>query len=275
MRSRTLIALIIMTSFVASAANAQPAWKRVAKKLRPTSLETPEGEAFINEVPDESDVAIAPEVTDLESSDGSLVPEAGSTIGMMSPDKQINLGKESDESGARKDLFSDSRIRRMLGQAPRFVYDAANRPDPMIFPPVRNAAIYAELSLDAEAMIENEDFLGALSAYQKILELNDRRFSTEMTRKMADLRSAIGAASNIDMPVELVSAELPSWIEDNTNGILYDKNNPMCLIGDYLLGVGETVPTYPEVNIASITPELVIFQIAEEKFEIPVKGYTE
>lgn len=274
MRSRTLIALIIMTSLVASAANAQPAWKRVAKRLRTNSLQTPEGKAFINEVPDESDIAIAPEVTDLAYSDGMLMPEPG-TIGMMSPDSHINLGKESEETGAKSDLFSDSRIRRMLGQSPRFVYDAGNRPDPMIFPPVRNAAIYAELSIDAEAMIENEDFLGALTAYQKILELNDRRFSTEMTRKMGDLRSAIGASSNIEMPVELFSAELPTWIEDNTNGILYNKENPMCLIGDYLLGVGESVPTYPEVNIASITPELVIFQIAGKKFEIPVKGYTE
>lgn len=284
MRVYRSIAMAALVAFGLAGASAQePAWKRVARKLKPNSMEVHPEAAQTGEtaqVPFETVPAVAnlPRKTGGQVQ-GALLPAEG-TIGVPSASGearrskiQINLGRESEEAGSINDLFSEPRFKRMLGEAPRFIYNANNRPDPMVFPPVRNAAIFAELKLEAERLIEEGELAGALEAYKKILALNDRRYLVEARNQIADLSAQLGAiASTTDGDGDIL-AELPLWIRDNTRGILLIQSSPMCLVGDFLLKAGEAVPSYPRVQVASIDKEKVTFEVAGQKFEVEVKGY--
>ena len=45
------------------------------------------------------------------------------------------------------------------------------------------------------------------------------------------------------------------------------------LVGDFLLKIGDSIPNYPEVRIATIEKQLVTYEIADEKFNVDVRGY--
>ena len=74
---------------------------------------------------------------------------------------------------------------------------------------------------------------------------------------------------------EAILAQLPPYITENTRGILFDDKSPLCLIGDFLLRVGDSVPGFGEVSVAKIDRQKVTFDIAGQSFDIEVKGYDE
>jgi len=270
MSARLFIAGWMVLALTASPARAQSPWQKLAKRLKPNSIEqTSPG----------TDVAVL-DISDESFEDDSLLP-AGGSQGMPTSDRSfrtkvtdINLGKESDEPSSTRRLFEDPNVLRLLGDHPRFIYDAESRPDPMIFPPVRNAAIYTELSLEADKFVREGKLAAALENYKKIMDLHDRRFIVEVRNKIADLQASLYMQSDIPME-EAVKAELPMWVSDNTRGVLFDALQPMCLVGDFLLRVGDAVPNFPGVRVAAIDKQLVIFEVAEAKFAIDVVGYDE
>jgi hypothetical protein len=189
---------------------------------------------------------------------------------------QINLGKESQDTGVLTNLFEDPNVLRLLGDEPRFVYRAVNMPDPMLFPPVRNAAIYAELTLEAQNLIERGQLEEAQERYVRILELDDRRYNLEMRNKIEQLNRRIGRErvaiqGNVEPEVRL-----PPWVRQNSRGILYEENDPMALVGDFVLRVGDVVPSFPDVKIESISKHSIRYNVAGRRsFNVEVKGLPE
>lgn len=275
MKSIIAIATIalIAVGTTGRASEREPAWKRIANKIARNSIT----ESAPAEIPEEfrNDFGAS------ESS--SLIPPEGGTIGLPQVRERsrgrrgntsdINFGKEYQETGSVRDLFTDAEVLRMLGDNPRFVYASINTPDPMIFPPVRNAAMYIELTYDAEALLEAGEFGKAVKLYRKVLALGDPRYSAEMRNKIAKLNAEIGASAVALEAPDLDDIQLPTWISDNTNGVLYTEDDPMCLIGDFLLHVGDELPNYPQVKVTRVGKQSVTFQVAGRKeFEIEVKG---
>lgn len=191
-------------------------------------------------------------------------------------DENINLGRESDDDGTVVNLFDDPEVRRMLGDNPRFIYGALTSPDPMVFPPVRNAAIYSELTMEAERLIKQGKLEEAQQRYKRILDLNDKRYMLEMRNKIAQLNNRIGRASMVLDDEPLIEVKLPQWIRVNTRGILFDEADPMVLVGDYTLHVGDPVPSHPEVRVEAVTKRTVTYRVADRKsFNVAVKGFQE
>lgn len=290
----------------------QPAWERIGEKLTPNSLEEesspeelptvimPEDEA---ESADAEEGAQAPETDEGDPGAGEMSEEergsegesarerqeeqldtaAPGTIGLPQArkgrrrgDDNINLGKESDEDGTVVNLFDDPEVRRMLGDNPRFIYGALNSPDPMIFPPVRNAAIYAELTMEAERLINQGKLEEAQKRYKRILDLGDKRYMLEMRNKIAQLNNRIGRASMVLDDEPLLDVKLPQWVRANTRGILFDEADPMVLVGDYTLHVGDPVPSHPEVRVESVSKRTVTYRVSDRKsFKVAVKGFKE
>lgn len=281
MRTARIIAAAGLFAIGINAADAQTTWEKFANRLGAKSQEWTKAGDDPKAVPDEApaDMANVPEGAVVEEQEGSLLSTIGLPMlgeGKKKNQTQINLGLESEEPKTLESIFSDPEVKSMLGESPRFVYNANDRPDPMIFPPVRNAAIYMELSKEAEQLIADGKYRDALGVYQKILDLKDRRFILDTKNKIATLSAEIGAiaAANTAMSLEPIY-ELPEWVRENTNGILLDPKKPMCLVGDYLLKQGDPVPNYPEVKVASIEKERVTYRVANQSFEVPVKGYEE
>jgi hypothetical protein len=190
---------------------------------------------------------------------------------------QINLGKESHDTGdLPPNLFENPEVLRLLGDDPRFIYTAVRTPDPMVFPPVRNAAIYAELTLEAQNLISRGELEEAQERYHRILELDDRRYTLEMRRKIEDLNRRIGRQRIILEGRAEPEARLPQWVRANTRGILYEENDPMALVGDFTLRVGDVLPNFPDVKVEAISKQTVRFRVADrQSFNVAVKGLPE
>jgi hypothetical protein len=185
----------------------------------------------------------------------------------------INLGKESDDVGSVINLFDDPEVRRMLGDNPRFIYGALQSPDPMIFPPVRNAAIYSELTQQADRLIKQNKLAEAQELYKRILDLDDKRYMLEMRNKIAQLNNRMGAARMVLDDEMILDVKLPQWVRVNTRGILYDETDPMVLVGDYTLHVGDPIPSHPEVRVESVGKRTVSYRVSDrESFNVAVKG---
>lgn len=200
------------------------------------------------------------------------LPQAGGRQSGGGPN--INLGRESQDTGQVANLFEDPEVRRMLGDNPRFIYGALRSPDPMIFPPVRNAAIYAELTAEAERLIKQGKLEEAQQCYKRILDLNDKRYALEMRNKIAQLNNRMGAARMILEDEAMIDVKLPPWVRTNTRGILYDETDPMVLVGDYTLRIGDPVPSHPEVRVEAVTKRTVTYRVADrQSFNVAVKGF--
>lgn len=242
----------------------------------------PEGGVIVDAVTGEvlsggrptEETSLVPEVNTMTTAAPGTIglPQAGGARGRG--DARINLGKESEDQGTTVDLFRDPEVRRMLGDNPRFIYGAVESPDPMVFPPVRNAAIYAELTRDAEALIKRGKLAEAQLKYKRILDLNDKRYIMEMRNKIAELNSRMGAQKMVLDESQMINVQLPQWVRTNTRGILYEESDPMVLVGDFMLRVGDPVPSHPEVRVENITKRQVTYRVSDRKsFNVAVKGF--
>ena len=103
-----------------------------------------------------------------------------SALGLGQGGDPVRLGLESDEdaSSLAANLFSNPEMLKLLGDKPRFVYDPAEKQDPMLVPWVRSAAIFSELSEQAEAMMKLGNVDAAVEVYGRILALQDPRFTS-------------------------------------------------------------------------------------------------
>lgn len=210
-------------------------------------------------------VSLQPEYSSQTITGLAIAPGSGLSSG------RIDLGLESEENAAlfATDLFKNQEIRRMLGDEPRFIYDPGRKPDPMLLLWVRNAAIFRELSEQAEALVEAEQFEEAIVLYQRVKELGEPQYHAAAQQKLTEI-----ALLQQDLIEELVgettieNIELPPWVRDNTTGIIKSPGIDLCLVGEFMLRVGDVLPNYPEIEVASIEGKRVIYQIKHQTFEV-------
>lgn len=211
--------------------------------------------------------------------------------------ESIRLGREADERlDQPRSLFQDERVRaEILGEAPRVIYIPVGL-DPMIIPWVRNEIVARELLEDAQRIFQQaraeRDPVRARQA-REILENIGARYAdtppaVEAERILAQVRAEIDMINEeirvaelppeerdaIPVPVEPVQVvELPSWIQQNTRGSLYNAQSPqdsILLIGDFILRPDEPVPPFPAVTVKEIHPAQVVFTFSGRDFMVPI-----
>lgn len=211
--------------------------------------------------------------------------------------ESIRLGREADERlDQPRSLFQDERVRaEILGEAPRVIYIPVGL-DPMIIPWVRNEIVARELLEDAQRIFQQaraeRDPVRARQA-REILENIGARYAdtppaVEAERILAQVRAEIDMINEeirraelppeerdaIPVPVEPVQVvELPSWIQQNTRGSLYNAQSPqdsILLIGDFILRPDEPVPPFPAVTVKEILPAQVVFTFSGRDFMVPI-----
>jgi hypothetical protein len=207
------------------------------------------------------------------SSTASFLAMAKSAIGL---DDAAKLGLESDDKPAASatDLMKNPEIQRLLGDRLRFTYDSNGLQDPMMVPWVRNAAIFGELNAAAEAAVQANQLDKATEFYKRVLALGDARYTDVVTGKLTEIAGKKNAqamallASNPQAAVDL-PVELPNEVRESTTAVLVGSGQPpQCLVGSDMLGVGQTVPKFPNVRVASIEKDKVVFQVKNKTFEV-------
>jgi len=213
------------------------------------------------------------EPAELAPAQGALVDETTSSPGGLqraAGESAIDLGRESDEPISIRELFNDPNFLRLLGEKPRFVYRAEDKPDPMVFPPVRNQAIFQELWAESEELKKAGRWEEALQKYHQILDMNDERFIVQTRSAIAEARRVLGVI--VTPPDPTLNVELPDWVRNNARGVLFDERNPMCLVGESLLAVGDYVPGFADVTIVRIEKQTIVFSVLEREFPVEVSG---
>ncbi len=275
---RAVLALALIGGW-ANVAGADSMWNWMAQMVSPNVVvEAP------TETADSVPVAL-PGVPDEQS--GEWSNEQGVALASMGSDhpfqaitglateggSSFDLGLESDENQAQfaTDLFKKTEVRRMLGDEPRFIYDPSDRPDPMLLPWVRNAAIYKELSEEAKLLTENEQFEQAIALYQRIQQLGEPEYIFEANQKLTEIammQQGLADGAFLAAQPEVVNIELPPWVNDNTNGVILSEDYDLCLVGEYVLREGDTLPNHPDVVVAAINDRRVTYQVQHESVEV-------
>lgn len=281
MRSLSVLACLILLLGSSASVRAGSPWRSLARIVSPKPMTQPidnndpasyqNGLEQMKNDPVNGQSAAA----DLQEQPGSLQNSISGLAVAGKSKSMIDLGQESDDQGdfLATDLFRRPEIRQLLGDEPRFIYDSAQRPDPMVVPWVRRAAIYKELSARAKDAIDAEDFQSAAELYVRIINMNDERYNDVARACLAEIQAReqdvqMAAVEALQAPEKEPVIELPAWVADNTTGVIIEPGSGVCLIGDFMLAEGQTLPNYPDVKIATIEQKRVVYQIKDQSFEV-------
>jgi len=286
---RGVFTVFILISGLVVPVSSQAPWSKMIKKMANSELtygreirasqstleSVVDDDLSVNELPDgQMFVALDPDS-----------PGSGGITGLARTGNQrggqsgLELGSESDDDGSMhaSDLFKKPEIRNLLGDEPRFIYNPRGKSDPMLLPWVRNDAIFKELSGLAAGYIEQDDLRKALEAYNRILEMNDSRYTAEAREKVGMLAEQLNeaslalAVSHQNEGSELV-VELPHWVFVNTTGVIdAGGQDNFCLVGEHVLKVGDVIPDYPDIAINSIDGDRVVYILHDNKFTVALK----
>ena len=91
----------------------------------------------------------------------------------------------------------------------------------------------------------------------------------EAEEKKAQEAEKVAAQAEGKKPAE-EKIELPDWVRDNTTGVIVSDAENLCLVGESLLKVGDAVPNYPDVHVASIAGQGVTYQVKQKSFDVPL-----
>lgn len=201
---------------------------------------------------------------------------------LINAPREARLGREVDEPAQAPTLFGDSAtIQRLLGEDPRYVYIPAGE-DPMIVPWVRDRVKAAELLAEAQQLVAEGKLQDALIKTKIILDQFSRTDSVgkalELKNRIeAELRRALAQQRPGDIKQLPVQEQriLPPWIQGHTRGVVFDIANPdasSVLLGDFILNLGDPVPSYPGIKIAKIENNIVTYDYQGELFQVMVEG---
>lgn len=287
------VAALVLGIALAVSVSAESPWTKISRVISPkpsartvvkASVAAP-AKLAVGEVPDENPAAAQSQAqltTQTQSTsqtlatllkDAPTVPAQKGVKGVKGVPEISNLGREVEENEAllATDLFKKPEILRLLGDQPRFIYDPADRPDPMLVPWVRRAAIFKELFASAAASLEAGQVDQALEFYQQILKMNDPRFTPVVQAKLAEIAGKQQAdASKIAKTTQSIEEkiELPAWVTDNTTGVILAPGDNLCLVGEYMLHAGDALPNYPDIKVVMIVEKQVTYQIRNKTFDV-------
>jgi hypothetical protein len=289
-RGTRRLGIVLAVAVLATAAQAQSGWSKLARTIATKATEYQEVEPAdaqqpgeLQGVPDENGQFIpvrqgagAQRVASLGESDAMPLtpgaPEDDSAYNRFG--KQLDLGLESEDQGALSatNLLNNPDIARLLGDNPRFTYKATGLQDPMLVPWARNAAIFTEMSAKAEAGLQANDLNQAADCYKRILDLNDVRFHSMALAKLNEIASlknerALSALSASNEAIE-TPVDLPGWVLENTTAVILSPSQDLCMVGEYMLSVGDTLPNYPEISVSGIERDKVHYRIKSKTFEV-------
>jgi len=183
--------------------------------------------------------------------------------------------KEIGELATPRALLRDSpALQRLLGEDPPFVYDPAGRPDPMLIPWTRAHVMFGELSAIAEQAIAAKNWQMADTAYRRMLALDSQESRAKAQAGLDRLEQLVAQEQEARLPgsTKPREAKLPAWVAANTRSVIVDKNQPMCLVGSFVLKVGDTVPRQPiEVTVAKIEPSAVHYKVQDKIFVVKIQ----
>lgn len=166
-----------------------------------------------------------------------------------------------------KSLFtSNEAIERLLGGKPRFIYDAQNKPDPMLIPWIKAEEEAKSLLEKASIEIGKGNKAAARDIYKSIIDRFPDTTWAQNAQKMIQTieQTEIGVVKE-QKPV------LPPEIARSLTGILWDEKKPLVVIGDAILGKGDTVPN-TDVVIKDIKRQSVIFNVRGQDFPVELVG---
>ncbi len=192
----------------------------------------------------------------------------------------VRLREYQEDPENPASLFdSEDRIQRIFGESPRFIYFPEGV-DPMIIPWVRERIVAEELFDEATVAAANRDWERALGLLQEIREEypgtpHGQRAPQEMAR-VQGLREAERQPEEPEEPdlpqaPEEQQVVLPEWIANNTNGIILGRE-PMVIVGNDFLRVGDRVPRYSSVVVQEINESEVVYQFQNQEFAVEVVG---
>lgn len=184
--------------------------------------------------------------------------------------------KEIGERLTPRAILKDSpALQKILGDSAVFVYDPQNKPDPMLIPWTRARVMFGELSAIAEQAIAQKNWQMAEIAYRQMLnDLNDPAYRAKGEAGLEKLGQIVAQdeAVRLQGTGKAVEAKLPPWIAENTKSVIIDKVQPLCLVGSFILKVGDVVPRQPvNVTVTKIEPTAVHYQVQSKTFVVKVQ----
>lgn len=185
----------------------------------------------------------------------------------------LDFGREVNEPEKPRWLFEDEKhIREALGLNPRFIYNPKDLPDPMVIPWIRHNVIAQELMSDALRYIKEGKLQLAEETLKRIVDAYSySSVSRQAQTELEKLRQRLAEEGKKSADSQAVV--LPSWIYENTRGIVWDEKKPVVLIGDYILEKGEAIPKYPEIIVDDIQQSKVVLKFKDIVFTINVEPY--
>jgi hypothetical protein len=190
--------------------------------------------------------------------------------------------KESQEDPKNpKAAFTKDQLAEIFSDTPKFIYFPEGV-DPMIIPWVREQIVAEELAAEALVAFNARDFDLAEAKWTEIREkYPNTTQGQEAARQIAGIIEARERAQRPDAPpvtrpeapVEQAVVELPTWIRQNTNGVLLQESGDnIVVVGNEFLRVGDAVPRYAGVTIKAISASEVTFSFQNKEFVHEVVG---
>ncbi|MGF1572495.1 MAG: hypothetical protein ACFCU1_05430 [Sumerlaeia bacterium] len=209
------------------------------------------------------------------------------------------LRREADEDLRNpRSLFENDQARdEFLGKAPRFVY-IPRGVDPMIIPWIRERIVVGELLDDVQEEFDTvraeptkdvavasartllrktESIAAEYPTSNRIAEI--QKISDEI-RTHINMLTEVAVANTSDQQVTEIAPPsreviLPIWVRENTRGIISDReddNGSLVLVGDFIIGKGETVELYPGVRVKEIQDRRVIYTYQQTEHVVMVES---
>ncbi len=282
------LALAVLPAMVAPA-RAESPWRAVARLIAPASEQPavpavalePQAEPAAEGLAATADpeLGVTRGFGEQESATSKMllaIDALGERMPSLRPgDPRLGLESQETQSSLATNLFQNPEIRKLLGDQPRFIYDAADKNDPMVVPWVRRAAIYRELSTQAEDHLKDGQIDEALDLFGRIIALNDQRFTPLVRQRLSQIQAQQQAEVEKMLALQSESSparevvELPQWVQTNTSGVLREHDGSgLCLVGEYMLRVGQPLPNYPEITVAEIGERAVVYRIRDLEFKV-------
>jgi hypothetical protein len=204
------------------------------------------------------------------------------------------LRREADENAAQPNsVFDNAEVRaRYLGEKPRFVY-IPKGVDPMIIPWIRERIVVGELIGDAQnefdaAKRESTKDLQIAAATKVLRKVEGIAAEYPSNNRLADIQkmaddiraylltltSETPDDGRPEKPVIAREIQLPTWVRENTRGIIIDPIEPeksIALVGDLILRQGDVVERFPAVRVKSIQERRVIFEFQQTEHVVLVE----
>ncbi|MBN1867891.1 hypothetical protein JW916_11420 [Candidatus Sumerlaeota bacterium] len=195
--------------------------------------------------------------------------KTGATLSTLGSQLEINTQLTPEAVLQGSPVFQ-----RLLGEDPAFIYQPENSIDPMLIPWTRSRVMFDELKAIAEEAIKAKNWTLAETALQRVMtDLAQHPDYVDTAENLLDQVEAMRAEEGEGGARKTQQAKLPRWVQANTVGILYDSYEPMCLVGPYMLRVGDRVPRQlTEVVVSRIEGSTVVYRVQDKDFPVEVNS---